>query len=495
MILLDKEIEDAQAERSLLMAYAASPSHLETGILRALQQKGDGRVTVLVDHSQYRAAFTERGVRGPGVHYRFYPVRLPRSVAAFHPKLYLLAKPEAATLLVASANLTRAGWRRNAEVVDRLTVQRGNVGDVRAFIAYADFLGKLAVSSVRLPDAGRMAIKEELERLRELIGHGPVRDEGPWFLHNLERPLLEQLREIVPQDAVTDLTVISPYFDEGNVALRALAAAYPKARRIRVIKNEEDLNNFSGVAAKSLRSRLKLFYARGLGDKRRYIHGKSVLLSGPDGTWTVAGSANATAPAWLRAAVSTNNEMLGNLEAITVRRFSSRQVVREFCAALGALDEVADWHELRYEAPAPTESIEDTASPELAILLLDAEVVDGRLLLRMADAPWAAQAASATVVVECTVNATAGRYTFNAAVETHGDERARIDVPLAQHLLRDHREPAIVTVDVKLRDGSVRAGRAWLMQPALIDTPAPQREFEYATDAFSRATIPRRDPV
>lgn len=486
MILLDQEIENAKAERSLLMAFAASPSHLETGILRALQQHGDGRVTVLVDHSQYRAAFTEVGVRGPGVHYRYYPVRLPRPAAAFHAKLYLLAGSDAATLLVASANLTRAGWRRNAEVVDRITIERGGGGDSRAFASYVALLEALATSTVDLSEPARVAIGDEVTRLRDLLGDAPDLRDGPRFLHNLERPLLDQIREIVPADAITEITVISPYFDPGNLALRALAAAYPKARQVRVIKNEEELNNFAGDAAAGLRRRLKLFYVRSVGGTERYVHAKGVFLSGPQGTWAVAGSANATAAAWLRVAVSADGSMRGNLEAVTVRYFSSPRVARDFCAPLEPLEEVKDWHELEYEAPAPAEPTEDAAVPEPGIPVLDAEISDGALVIRMAGAEWARRAISASVVVEDTAHPEAGRHTFEAVVEIRAGGRAEITIPLGRHELLERREPATVTVEVALGEGAHISGRAWLMRPTLIDTPAPQREFEYATDAFSR---------
>ena len=59
MINVAKQVEASTPSRSLLMTYCASLPFFERDILPYLQQVGDGRVTVLLDYSQYEASFSD----------------------------------------------------------------------------------------------------------------------------------------------------------------------------------------------------------------------------------------------------------------------------------------------------------------------------------------------------------------------------------------------------------------------------------------------------
>ena len=118
-------------DAALLTAYCVSLTYFEAEVYAALQRGGAGRVTLLVDQRDYESSFSEiLALHGLGIDYRVQPVRLPNPQAAFHPKLYLTRDAATATLLVASANLTPSGFRRNAEIVDRLVLgtRRENAG-------------------------------------------------------------------------------------------------------------------------------------------------------------------------------------------------------------------------------------------------------------------------------------------------------------------------------------------------------------------------------
>ena len=105
-------------DAALLTAYCVSLTYFEAEVYTVLHRGGTGRVTVLVDQRDYESSFSEiLALRGLGIDYRVQAVRLPSPHAAFHPKLYLTRDAATATLLVASANLTPSGFRRNAEIV------------------------------------------------------------------------------------------------------------------------------------------------------------------------------------------------------------------------------------------------------------------------------------------------------------------------------------------------------------------------------------------
>lgn len=301
--------EDVQPERSLLLSYATAPQLFESVLLKHLQLRGAGEVTILVDANGYRSALLEAGaVRWAGVHYRYYPVRLPRYAAAFHPKLYLAAAPEGLSLLVASANLTPSSLYENAEVADLLTLDREGRGDVQAFSDLHGLLeALLELPSEYLSGDARTSVSGFVDEIARLVMLGRE-DSGVRLLHTASRPLLSQVSAAIPVDEVREIVCISPFFDGECRAVQAIASAYPTAS-LRVITRLEPTDLHHDHLA-SLAGRLEVF---GLDSPLR-LHGKAFLFRAPTRSWLIVGSANLTAPAWL-----SGMQAGGNLEAVAVR--------------------------------------------------------------------------------------------------------------------------------------------------------------------------------
>lgn len=312
------------------MSYCASLPFFEREILPYLQQVGDGRVTVLLDRTQYDASFSDF-VRGAGTKYRIHAVRLPHKFASFHPKLYLLMGESKAELLVSSGNLTPSGFRSNAEVVDRLALAKEDQTSAGAFGSYAAMLRMLPKLDSCLPEQLALELEKvarAIEGLRATTIDGPT---GPWFLHTIDQTLLAQVERLIAPRDIRQITAISPFFDAESLAVLKLAEIY-KRSKIRLIKDSQP-DSLNGIALKKLGGRITVEQWGQLADEeQRRLHAKLLMLRSDTHEWVVSGSANLTRAAWLSCAMSHTSA--GNVEAVVVRRFglgSTSRLLTSLC--------------------------------------------------------------------------------------------------------------------------------------------------------------------
>jgi hypothetical protein len=139
---------------------------------------------------------------------------------AFHPKTYLFARRDEATLVVGSGNLTRQGIDAGKEVFtvfDTRTEQ--GLSTLRAWAAW---IGRLVAGADDEQLTRRFAaLREQCPWLVGMIGATP-------FAVNEERSLLDQFAEQLPS-TVDELHVSAPYYDRNALALaEALDRIQPK---------------------------------------------------------------------------------------------------------------------------------------------------------------------------------------------------------------------------------------------------------------------------
>jgi hypothetical protein len=462
LVALEQTIRDIRSSRSLLMCYCCHLPFFETALLDALQREGETAVALITDISDYAESFADlTAVSGPGLRYSLSPMQLPGSLAAFHPKLYCFLNASGATLVVASANLTFFGARSNAEVIDVLQLSRSGSGDRAAFASYVELLGSLQSLSPSLSEQGRLAVEAMSKELREMLSHdGEENAEGVQLLHSARVALIDQLRANVPSN-IRRITIVSPFFDQGGVALRRLANSYPNAR-LRVVKGLEN-GDFNGAAVRSLGNRLAVERLTSISGKARRLHAKLVVLENEESAWVVAGSANMTSAAWLRSA-----EDDGNLEAITLRRIP-RTDSRRLLSVIGS--EALNLEDQAF-TPVPPPSEQDQ-QPRIDILCV--ELHGQQLTLQCRGDGWERTTSTVTVDVESRYarSSSAGQVTVSEMVVV----RATIDPSFEQS-----NSPATVRLSAQI-GATTREGRAWLDRPEHLFLSADGRRLYQAREA------------
>lgn len=470
-------------ERSLLICFEASLPFFERLLLGRLSSHGEGAVAVIVDAADYAQSFADASaVTRVGVDYTFAGANLPGPRAAFHAKLYLTLGKTGAQLIAASANLTATGVRSNLEVVDRLTLTADGAGDRAAFAEYAELIDHLPILTPSLSRDALRALKRTADAVRQLLsatdGPSMADDNGPRLLHSAARPLLEQLRALVPADEVTEIVAISPFYDGGSRAILALASAYPGAS-LRVIKDRLATGDIDGRALIPLGKRVRVERLDSVSRSARRLHAKVVAFMGPRTSWLVTGSANLTAAAWLKSASSG-----GNLEAIVVRsrtvgRSRSSGTSAEAVGAmrlLGSLKTSVIAH-ARLQFEPPEETAPDSVDHPIPIRSLGA--MAGRLEIECGAGEWE----PSDGIVDLHL----------ASRDTSAVTQAQVVRRTAEAvtLVSDGVSPAVEslllgdaavlgTITCVAADGVAASGRGWLDKPEYLRLSADARRSRHA---------------
>ena len=252
---------------------------------------------------------------------------------AFHPKTYLLARADGATLVVGSGNLTRDGIDYGREVFTSFRSEREQ--DLPSMRAWAGWMSRLVDR-----EADEL-LRERWAALREACPWmlGPA--DRPMFLGNDERSMLEQLIEHLP-GRVTELHVTAPFFDREALALRALLEACEPARTVLYLGAGVSVHgpSLASVLREAPDVQLKRF------EPRNFVHAKLIGAVGSDGHGTLLmGSPNLSRAALTLTCAGGD---AGNCETAVLRDGDGQQVRAVFESSglelvelsLGALDEL-----------------------------------------------------------------------------------------------------------------------------------------------------------
>ena len=251
----------------------------------------------------------------------------PPGAGAFHPKTYLFARADHATLLIGSGNLTRPGIDGGHEIFTPITSQHAE--DLPTMRAWAQWMGRLVQSQAD------PLLLERWTALYETCPWMTGDTEGSRFLSNETEPLLDQLVRRLP-DTVDDLHVTAPFFDRGADALRQLIDACVAKR----------LTLYVGAGAKVHGPALARMLATHPGVRVRrfepqtFVHAKLIgITAGGDGL-LLSGSPNLSHAALTKARA----DPAGNDEVAVLSVGTAAQVRDVFDGSgLELVDEPLDW--------------------------------------------------------------------------------------------------------------------------------------------------------
>jgi hypothetical protein len=312
-------------------------------LLRRVAQNSLNAV-VLVDHDKLASLWEhlQEGetylVKQAGRRYLLRGV-LPHGGGAFHPKTYLFARADHATLLIGSGNLTRGGIDHGHEVFTAFTTERE--GHMPSLRAWAHWVGQL----VRMQ--GDELLSERWVALRQACPWMVGSLDGSELLTNEQRSLGDQLIERLP-NPVSELHVSAPFFDRDAVALRHLLRACSPRRVILYVGADVSVHGPSlrAALAGAHEVQVRVF------QPRVFVHAKLIGAIGADGRGIlVAGSPNLSQAALIRSYVEAG----GNCEVAVVRSGTAEELRTVFESSGldlvdASLDSVVDL-EFRHDTP------------------------------------------------------------------------------------------------------------------------------------------------
>lgn len=252
-----------------------------------------------------------------------YLLHAARPKGRFHPKVYLLASRNRGLLVVGSANLTRSGLTRNAELVRSFAFELGKRElALPLFQSARAFLGEVAT---RWPSTELDKRLTELDSDTPWLSGVPARPLPIRFLHNLSAPLLPQLVEKL-ESPVHDVSVVSPFFDEQPVLLDWVQKQVNPTSVTMFTKNSAPTLTpawFEHPLMKAHAAKL-LFSNWSENDHARQLHGKALAFSHGKSVRLAFGSANFTRAALLATPKDGNVEVILALDDVPQRSIDIR---------------------------------------------------------------------------------------------------------------------------------------------------------------------------
>ena len=298
------ELLQGQWTTALICTFGVNLTFFETRLMSQLAQV-PLRI-ILADDERLastlgEAARTGQRHRLANKAYLAAPIRHPR---AAHGKLVLLLGPANGRLIVGSGNLGYDGYASPGELWHVFAYSDDQAQHLNEFAAARSFIDGLA--SRQLLDPPVIELLYTAWGAATWLPQAPTAP--PTICSNLDRPLIEQLRDLAP-DPVTELIAHAPFHDADCAALRELITTF-EPKQVRLLLT--DATSADPAAIK-----------RTLGDDKKriielvqvkdepaaYIHAKWVHLLHPDTETLLIGSANLSRSALLRSSSNGNIEI------------------------------------------------------------------------------------------------------------------------------------------------------------------------------------------
>jgi hypothetical protein len=291
---LHDELAKGRYHHAFICTFNFQPDFFEDYCLESFDSlQANGNITILMDGREYDTLLDGPPARWPRKANVRYLLRPMRPHARFHPKLYLLTSTDRALLAVGSANLSRAGMTRNAELMGVFRYVRGkDEQDAPVFAAACEFVSTLVN---RWPSP---AVESNLgELLAEVPWAGAETLATPprvRLIHDLDRPLLDQICEGI-SGSIDELLVVSPYFDpEPHLLNECIARLRPRSLAIHT-QNALTTMTEAWVRHPALQKQGALRFCTWQdADHVQNLHAKAIALVYGDHVRVAYGSANFT---------------------------------------------------------------------------------------------------------------------------------------------------------------------------------------------------------
>lgn len=357
---LYSEIHARGFEAAIVATYNANFEFYERVVLRRLQAVGCRHQLLLMDASQCAKGMADplAAPQFAGADYALIPIRT--AGGAFHPKFVLLLGRKKARLLVGSHNVTVCGFGVNREVTSGIDIDSDGPSAALAKAVWGFVRRWTADLAPEL-----QSVVSATERIAPwLAAVGTTEPKPPVLVTTPGGPTLwAQLRPRLARK-VTQVTVISPYFDGGCAFLRQLERDLAPKELVVALELEHSV---IPEKARSLVRTARFVDITALSEewRKQRLHAKLLRFEFEGGgSLVVSGSANASAPAW----TSTGNA--ANAEMVVVHEDGDhvwKALGLEGIAALPLLTD-ADWDTLaQRQAVDPPDKAGHVHAPYLAL--------------------------------------------------------------------------------------------------------------------------------
>jgi HKD family nuclease len=292
--LLDT-FEGTPAKIALVATYEFDPLFFERRVLRKRGFSGADRILVLMDAGRYQELLKE-GLPVSGFNRRYLVVPVDRHPYVFHPKLYLLIGEQRVTGIVGSNNCTNAGIAFNVELCSTFSAEMNGQANVPALFTLHQIFQAIRNFAVDAPDFKATLQKEFFARAEEqhpwLADAADLKNQlAVELLHSHHVPLWPHVKRRLKNEAVKKIAIFAPFYDRDLSFVKTAKATWPEAK-LSIFAQPRYATLEGKKLGAVLRHKDRLMAVTPPAGRR--LHAKAFAFETSQGTFWLAGSANAT---------------------------------------------------------------------------------------------------------------------------------------------------------------------------------------------------------
>ncbi len=318
----DHQFREKGYHSALMTTFSFDPICFENVVLTTLKSAQCRNIAVLGDSRMINQASMDLGP--PGFAGQNYHLAKRALKSCFHPKIVAQFGKEKGRLLVGSSNLTTSGINGNLEAFSLIIRDEENIDTAGLFKKVLDYIWrhtaqgdigmKRAIDQVFLmtpwlKDVDAVSVIEAASGSRLGV-----------FTDSEDASIADQLLSEVGSDEVSELIVVSPFWDEDLRGLRELrdALGNPETRIIPELAEQD-------FAQEVVRHdpKLSVMSPEPLTSDERRVHSKVIICKSRDADYVLTGSMNSS-----QAGLWGRGEFGGNAEAAIFRKIVDRNSVQ-----------------------------------------------------------------------------------------------------------------------------------------------------------------------
>ncbi|MFO0857059.1 MAG: hypothetical protein U0640_06855 [Phycisphaerales bacterium] len=283
-----------EAELVLLTTFGLDPMFFERRVLPSKALAHARRILVLMDANEWGKILASREpIRSLNQRYLVVPVS--RRAGAFHPKVGLLLSEARVRGYCGSANLTRAGFTFNIELINCVSTEISNDSPPATQPLIGQAFGLFEQIAADASGNGASLARQWLSEARVRWRFNEPYREGEFGIELLDtvgQGLMDQVRSRVGP-AVEEILLVSPFWDDDLRLLKQFRQYWPNAS-VRVVA-QSGTSNLDPAVLRGFMPDAVVESPVGAG---RVLHAKLAAWRTANRWACLVGSANCTEAAW-----------------------------------------------------------------------------------------------------------------------------------------------------------------------------------------------------
>lgn len=281
------EIEDSKGYTiALLTTFNFDINFFERKLLNTLIDNEVRKIELFIDSNELNSALNENRNNNLNKKYIANPIRIN---STFHPKVILLLGEEKAKLIVSSANITLSGYTLNNEIFNVFVYDKDNKETLNLINNAINFF-------IKLNEIAYYKDVNIYETIENLIYYNKSNQcDGIKLIHNIDAPVIEQLKEIINEN-INSIDIAVPYYDNELLGYKDISEKFNCKNINLYIQNEKstfpkEYNEQNNIVN---RQQIKTYYKLKNNDKKNFYHGKVFRFNLQNKSFILYGSSNCT---------------------------------------------------------------------------------------------------------------------------------------------------------------------------------------------------------